>query len=159
MKMSKKGRDLLSNWEGTILQPYYDVVGKLTIGVGHLLTQSELSSGKINIKDEIVRYDNGLTKQQALDLLAQDLKKYETPVNESVEVELTQYQFDALTSFCFNVGKGAFQGSTLLKRLNQGDYEEVPNQLRRWVYGGGRIIQGLVNRRENEIDLWLGNYA
>jgi lysozyme len=155
MRMSENGKKLLSSWEGLELRAYRDVGGKLTIGVGHLLTQSEQSSGKIWIKGEPVRYDAGLSEQQALDLLAQDLEKYEAVINDCVEVNLNQNQFDALTSFCFNVGGNAFMDSTLLKLLNQGNYEAVPEQLRRWVYCNHVKIQGMVNRRENEIKLWL----
>ncbi len=158
MQISDKGRNLLAEWEGVELQDYYDAAGKLTIGVGHLLTQSELSSGKILIKGEPVKYAAGLSLQEAMDLLAQDLDRFENVVNEHVTVELTQNQFDALTSFCFNVGSGAFRDSTLLRLLNQGLYEEVPTQLRRWVHSGGKKVQGLVNRREKEIALWLGQY-
>lgn len=156
MKMSEKGKNLLAKWEGTILHVYNDVAGLPTIGVGHLLTRDELTSGKLYLRGQAVRYANGLTPQQALDLLAQDLEKYEQAVDESVTVNLSQNQFDALVSFTFNTGIGAFKDSTLLKLLNQGKYEEVPAQLRRWEYAGGRQVQGLVNRRENEIKLWNG---
>jgi lysozyme len=75
-------------------------------------------------------------------------------VNESVTVPLNQNQFDALVSFSFNVGDNAFRGSTLLKLLNQGQYDQVPAQLRRWVRDNGHVVQGLINRREKEIVLW-----
>ena len=68
-----------------------------------------------------MRYGTGLTKNQILDLLGQDLEVAEGVVNDSAEVDLSQNQFDALVSFCFNVGAGAFQNSTLLRLLNQGD--------------------------------------
>ncbi|HMB91638.1 MAG TPA: lysozyme [Rhodothermales bacterium] len=156
MKMSDKGRQLLADWEGLELKMYKDVAGLPTIGVGHLLTRSELTSGKIMINGEAVRYANGITKEQALDLLGQDLQRFEDAVNESVTVTLSQNQFDTLVSFSFNVGVGAFKSSTLLKELNKGKYDEVPTQLKRWVKSGGRVVQGLVNRRNREIDLWNG---
>jgi lysozyme len=90
------------------------------------------------------------------DLLSQDVKPAEQSVNNGVKVSLNQNQFDALVSFTFNVGGGAFSSSTLLKVLNQGQYDQVPDQLRRWTKSGGRTVQGLVNRRENEIKLWNG---
>jgi len=77
-------------------------------------------------------------------------------VNSGVKVALNQNQFDSLVSFTFNTGIQAFADSTLLKMLNQGNYDAVPDQLRRWVRAGGNVVQGLVNRRENEIKLWLG---
>ena len=156
MKLSDKGKRLLAQWEGTRLRLYKDSAGLPTIGVGHLLTKSELSSGKIIINGVTVRYANGLSKQQALDLLGQDVKFAEQAVNSGVKVLLNQDQFDALVSFTFNVGAGAFTGSTLLKLLNQGRYDQVPTQLLRWVRAGGRVVQGLINRRNNEIRLWRG---
>lgn len=156
MQMSEKGKELLAQWEGLELNVYNDVAGLPTIGVGHLLTRDELTSGKIYIQGEPVRYANGLTRKQALDLLGQDLNKFEKAVNDNVAVQLRQNQFDALVSFSFNVGPDAFRNSTLLKVLNQNKYDEVPNQLRRWVFAGGKKVQGLINRRENEIRLWNG---
>jgi len=151
MQMSKKGLDSLAQWEGIELKMYKDVAGLPTIGVGHLLTQDELSSGKILIQGKVARYANGLTKKQVIQLLAQDVEKF---VTKQVQVELKPHQFDALVSFTFNVGNGAFKNSTLLKVLNKGLHDEVPRQLARWVYSGGRKIQGLINRRNNEINLW-----
>ena len=156
MQMSQHGLELLEQWEGFELKVYNDSAGLPTIGVGHLLTKSELSSGKINIKGVAVAYGNGLTNQQVTDLLAQDVNPAEQSVNKGVKVSLNQDQFDALVSFTFNVGGGAFSSSTLLKVLNQGQYDQVPTQLLRWTKSGGRTVQGLVNRRENEIKLWNG---
>jgi lysozyme len=154
MKMSETGLKLLAQWEGTELMVYKDVAGLPTIGVGHLLTQDELSSGKIIIQDSAVRYADGLNKEQVMQLLAQDIEEVEKFVNDQVEVDLKTHQFDTLVSFTFNVGRFAFKNSTLLKLLNQGNYDEIPYQLARWVYSGGRKIRGLINRRKNEIDLW-----
>ncbi len=71
-------------------------------------------------------------------------------------VPLTQNQFDALTSFTYNTGEGAFSRSTLLKQLNAGNYNAVPGEMGKWVYGGGRRLQGLVNRRAAEAATWRG---
>ncbi len=154
MQMSQNGRKLLQQWEGVRLNAYKDSAGLLTIGVGHLLTKSELSSGKIDINGESVKYGNGLTSDQADALLAQDLKPAETTVNNNVKVELNQNQFDTLVSFTFNVGGGAFKGSTLLKKLNNGQYGEVSGQLMRWDKAGGKVVPGLEKRRKNEVKLW-----
>lgn len=129
--MSKQGLDLLAQWEGIKLTIYKDVAGLPTIGVGHLLTRDELSSGKILIHDKAVRYADGLTEEQAIQLLDQDVQSVEKFVTDQVQVDLQLHQFDALVSFTFNVGKGAFNNSTLLKFLNKGLYEEVPYQLAR----------------------------
>jgi len=154
--MSEHGLKLLEQWEGFEKKLYNDSAGLPTIGVGHLLTKSELSSGKIVINGAPVQYDVGLSDQQILDLLKQDLAPVTQLVTNKVTVPLDQNQFDALTSFTFNVGGAAFNGSTLLKLLNQGQYHEVPAQLRRWNKSGGKVVQGLTNRRENEVKLWNG---
>ncbi|MGC2237213.1 MAG: lysozyme [Pyrinomonadaceae bacterium] len=154
MKMSANGLNLLEQWEGFKLKVYKDSAGLPTIGVGHLLIKSELTSGKIVIKGVAVKYAGGLTNQQVIDLLAQDVAPVGQVVTKAVTVPLTQNQFDALVSFTFNVGNAAFTGSTLLKVLNQKQYKEVPEQLLRWTRSGGKIVPGLVNRRENEIKLW-----
>jgi len=156
MHMSPHGLELLQQWEGFKTTVYKDSAGLPTIGVGHLLTKSELSSGKITINGVPVSYENGLTEQQVTDLLAQDVQPAAAAVNNNVKVPLDQNQFDALVSFTFNVGVGAFTGSTLLKLLNQGQYDQVPDQLLRWTRAGGQVVQGLVNRRNNEIKLWNG---
>ena len=152
--MSQNGTKLLAEWEGLRTEVYDDAAGLPTIGVGHLLTKNERDTGRITIKGQAVDYQQGLSEQQVLDLLAQDLERFEAAVNDGVQVALNQNQFDALVSFAFNVGRQAFKSSTLLKKLNQGLYDEVPAQLRRWNKAGGNVIQGLVNRREKEIALW-----
>jgi len=134
---------------------YSDSKGLPTIGIGHCLTKSELSSGKIIIKGIPVKYSQGLTDQQIDDLYDQDHRFAVDAVNKHVKVTLTDNQFAALTSFVFNIGASAFANSTLLRKLNQGLYSEVPGQMRRWKYEDGRISQGLINRREKEIQLWL----
>jgi lysozyme len=156
MQMSQHGLQLLEQWEGFKLQVYKDSAGLPTIGVGHLITKSEQASGTININGVPVKYAGGLTQQQVTDLLAQDVVPAQNAVNNGVKVALNQNQFDALVSFTFNVGVGAFTGSTLLKVLNQGQYDQVPTQLLRWTKAGGKVVQGLVNRRNNEIKLWNG---
>ena len=156
MQMSENGLDLLKQWEGFKLQVYKDSAGLPTVGVGHLLTKSELTSGKITIGGVPVEYATGLTNQQVTDLLGQDVTPAANAVNNGVKVPLNQNQFDALVSFTFNVGVGAFTASTLLKVLNQQQYEQVPTQLLRWTRAAGQVVQGLVNRRQNEIKLWNG---
>ena len=158
MKMSREGIKFLKIAEGFRNKPYKDSAGLLTIGVGHLLTNSELKSGVINIAGTNVSWKNGITDAQIEDLLAQDVVRFEDAVNDLVTVYLTQYQFDALVSFSFNVGVGAFEKSTLLKVLNQKLYENIPAQLARWNKAGGRPVAGLTNRRRAEALLWNGRY-
>jgi lysozyme len=154
MKLSTEGKKFLIDREGMKLHAYKDVAGLLTIGVGHLLTKSELQSGKIYISGIPFQYSNGLTVDQVMSILAQDVRRIEEAININIYSPINQNQFDALVSFVFNVGTQAFINSTLLKRLNQGNYAAVAKQFLRWKYSGGHVIQGLVNRREKEAELW-----
>ena len=146
-------------WEGMRSAVYLDVRGLPTIGVGHLLTHDELTSGKIYIRNQYVRYYHGLTKDQVLTLFRQDLMAYEYVVSDAVIVPLKVHEFDVLCSFSFNVGLEAFKRSTLLRVLNQGEYANVPHQIRRWIYAGGEKIDGLVMRRRREADIWEKGYG
>lgn len=154
MKVGANGKNLFKEWEGLQTHVYTDSGGEPTIGIGHLITREERLSGKIRIGSSFVDYRNGLTEQQCWELLEQDLVIAEKAVNSAIKVSLNQNQFDALASMAFNIGAGAFRGSTLVKLLNQGQYDQVPGQMRRWVRDNGKVVQGLVNRREKEIRLW-----
>lgn len=154
MRVGQAGKQLFKEWEGLRTHVYLDSGGEPTIGIGHLLTRDERASGRIWINGQPVRYANGLTEKQCWDLLDQDLDIAESAVNDRVIVPLTQNQFDALVSFAFNVGAEAFRKSTLVRVLNQGQYDQVPTQLRRWVRDNGSVVPGLVNRREKEVSLW-----
>lgn len=152
---SPNGIKQLIQLEGLRTFTYACSAGVLTIGVGHALTSTEQSNGYILIGGVPVYYNNGLTVTQVEQLLAQDLKRFERTINRTVTVPLNQNQFDALVSFCFNIGGGAFLDSTLLLVLNHGDYAGVPAQMRRWVRVTGTIVPGLQARREKEIKLYL----
>jgi lysozyme len=154
MKPSNQLIEFLSKAEGRVNKVYKDSGGAPTIGVGHLLTNSERKSGKIKIGTELIKYADGLTDSQVDQLLMQDILPAANAVDELVHVNLRQWQYDALVSFTFNVGVNAFAHSSLLKVLNQFKYDGVPGQLRKWVYDNGKKVKGLVNRRENEIKLW-----
>ena len=154
MKVGERGKYLFKEWEGLVTHVYLDSGGEPTIGIGHLLTRSERTSGKIVIRGRATQYRDGLSEQQCWHLLEQDLEGVEKTVNQAVMVPLNQNQFDTLVSFTFNVGDAAFCGSTLLRLLNQRQYDQVPAQLMRWVRDNGQVVQGLVNRRQKEIALW-----
>jgi lysozyme len=154
MQVGQRGKNLFKEWEGLVTHEYLDSGGAPTIGIGHLLTRSERTSGKISIGGQALDYRNGFTEQQCWDLLDADLAGSEAVVNDAVKVSLNQNQFDALVSFVFNVGDGAFRSSTLLRLLNQRQYDQVPAQLGRWNMDNGHVVQGLVNRRNKEIALW-----
>jgi len=141
-RISDSGLEMLKQFEGLRLKAYQDSAGVWTIGYGHTKTAYP---GMV------------ITRSEAERLLRQDLQRFEKGVRDRVSVPLTQNQFDALVSFSFNVGVGAFSKSTLLKRLNQKDYAGAKQEFRRWVYAGGRRLQGLVNRRNREARLFASS--
>ena len=153
-KMSAKGLALIEQWAGSSNTVYRDSAGYPTIGVGHLLKKDELSSGKICLSDKVIKIHDPISEEDILSILSSDIMLAAECVDKAVKVQLTQDQFDALVSFTFNVGIGAFKGSTLLKVLNNGYIENVPKELARWNRAGGKVVPGLVNRRNNEIKLF-----
>ena len=142
-QLDREGLDLIRHFEGFRGQIYTDVAGHPTIGYGHLIRPGEHA-----------RFAAGLTKAQAAALLQEDAGSAVGAVRELVQVPLNQNQFNALVSFAYNVGRDKFGRSTLLKRLNQGRYEQVALQLRRWVHARGQQINGLVRRRAVEAQLF-----
>jgi lysozyme len=142
VKTSDKGVALIKAHEGKRLSAYTCPGGVLTIGYGHTSAAG---------KPDVVR-GMRITEREAEDILRRDLSRFEARVNRLVKVPLTQSQFDALVSFDFNTG--ALHSSTLLKRLNEGRYSNIPAQLMRWTKGGGRELPGLVRRRRDEAELW-----
>ena len=148
--------------EGRDNHVYPDSSGYPTIGIGHLLTAVEQGTGTIIINKVPVEYRIGLTDKQVDDLLLQDMYTAEQIVSRVVNVLLNQNQFDALCSFCFNIGNVNFTKSTLLRLLNNGNYAAVPEQMRRWnkakINGELIVMKGLTNRREKDISLWSGKW-
>lgn len=140
--------------EDVSLTPYRDQAGLLTIGVGHLLTKHELSTGVISIGGEYVKYSDGITPDQAINLLRQDIEIFSNAVDDLVIVIVNQHEFDALVHFTFNVGINALKHSTLLRKLNNGQFVDVPEEMMRWVHiteNGNKIVSdGLLNRRKKE---------
>lgn len=127
---------------------YNDPAGNATIGFGHLVKESPVDG------TEPEEFKQGLTEEQGLELLQQDIAHFERVVAELVTVPLRQHQFDALVSFAYNVGGGAFERSDLLEHLNQGSYEKVAEMLMEWVHANGEKMGGLVNRRIDEVEFW-----
>ncbi|UNF47280.1 lysozyme [Bartonella krasnovii] len=143
-KISQEGLALIKQWEGLRLGAYKDAIGVWTIGYGHTS-----AAGK-----PFVHKGMTITEKQAEELLCKDLRQFENTVAKAVTVSLNSWQFAALVSFCYNVGTTAFCNSTLLKKLNQGEYEAVPAELQKWTKAGGKRLQGLVHRRVAEAGLW-----
>ncbi|MFW2152803.1 lysozyme [Acinetobacter gyllenbergii] len=145
MKTSQVGIDLISSFEDTKLQAYDDGVGVWTIGIGTTVYPNGVK----------VKKGDTCTLDQAKSYFAHDLKRFEASVNNLVKVPLSQNQFDALVSLTYNIGQTAFSKSTLLKKLNAKDYAGAADQFPRWNKGGGKVMKGLVRRRDAERALFL----
>lgn len=144
MKTSSTGRALIESREGVVLSAYRDSAGILTIGVGHTSAAGEPK----------VTAGLTITARQASEILTRDLAVFEKAVNAAVKVTLNQNEFDALVSLAFNIGAGAFKGSTLLRKLNSGDHTGAADQFLVWnkitVNGKKQTLRGLTTRREAE---------
>src|SRR3954471_7900330 len=146
MIISDLGINFIARWEGCELDSYQDGGGVWTIGVGH--TSSGCGPGE------------SCTVAEAEQWLLEDLAWVEACLAGAVGVPLTQIQYDSLCSFVFNVGGTAFEDSTMLKKLNASDYDGAAAEFPRWVYDNGVVVQGLVNRRLAEQNLFLtGDYG
>lgn len=144
LRTSKAGLGLIKSFEGLFLTAYRCPAGVLTIGYGH--TSAEAPTVYPGMK---------ITEQQADEILINDLTLvYEPAVRKLVKVPLTQNQFDVLVSFAFNCGVEALKKSTLLRKLNAGDYAAVPAELMRWTKANGKELKGLVRRRRAEAAMW-----
>lgn len=141
MEISQKGIDLIKQFEGCRLTAYKCPAGVLTIGYGH--TGADVKEGQT------------ITQEQAEKLLRSDLVVHCNNVSGLVKVPLNQNQFDALVSFEYNIGYGNFKSSTLLRLLNQGDYNGAAEQFQRWRYANGKVLSGLITRRQKEKDLFF----
>jgi len=133
MRISAIGLEMIKEFEGVRLGRYKDVAGLWTIGVGHLITKDD------NLPDII-------TEKHALELLDADLDKFERAVNK-VDYCMTQPQFDAMVSLAFNIGVGAFNKSSVKRRLEKGDIEGSAEAFTMWKKAGGRVVPGLLMRR------------
>jgi lysozyme len=139
MHMSQGGLDnLLKKFEGCKLKAYRCPAGVCTIGYGHTS-----AAGAPMVNDGMT-----ITQAQAEDILKRDIVKYEIAVMDLVKVKLTQNQFDVLTDFAYNAGVGNLKSSTLLKKINAGNLDAVPAELMKWTKGGGKVLPGLVRRRQ-----------
>ena len=139
MRISQEGVNLIKHFEGCRLEAYKCPAGVWTVGYGH-------TKG--------VKEGDAIEQEAAEAFLIEDLESFEQAVTRLVEVPLTQQQFDALVSWTFNLGAGNLAESTLLRKLNNYQYAEVPEQMMRWVRAGGQVLDGLVKRRAAEAALF-----
>ncbi|KJO83825.1 phage lysozyme family protein [Enterobacter hormaechei] len=145
MQTSEKGIALIKQFEGCKLTAYQDSVGVWTIGYGW--TQP--------VDGKPIRAGMTIKQETAERLLKTGLVSYESDVSRLVKVGLTQGQFDALVSFTYNLGARSLSTSTLLRKLNAGDYVGAADELLRWNKAGGKVLNGLTRRREAERALFL----
>jgi len=150
-RINSAGLSLIKGYEGlakkvfeggklTAIEAYQDMVGVWTIGYGHTRTAGP---------------GQRISLAQATNLLRSDIATFEKSVSQAVRVPLTANQFAALVSFTYNVGSGALNSSTLLRRLNAGDTFGAANEFLRWNRAGGRVLAGLTRRRREERALFL----
>lgn len=134
--ISKPGLDLIRRSEGCRLTAYRCPAGVWTVGYGH--TGPDVTEGMT------------ITQERAEELLAADVAEFEKRVQQLVTAPMTQGQFDAMVSFAYNVGLNAFAASTLLRKFNAEDYDGAAAEFARWNRGGGKVLPGLVARRNEE---------
>lgn len=159
MTVNQLGLEVIKSFEQCRLAPYKDAAGKWTIGWGHLLPVSPALP--VSAVDEHLRAVGwhagtdtvGITQDQADRLLVEDVTKAARAVDAMVEVPLSANQASALTSLVYNIGKGAFGASTILKRVNAQQWAEAQEEFHRWREAGGRVLNGLVRRRA--VEAWL----
>lgn len=145
MQTSDKGIALIKQFEGCKLTAYQDSVGVWTIGYGW--TQP--------VDGKSIRAGMTIKQETAERLLKTGLVSYESDVSRLVKVSLTQGQFDALVSFTYNLGARSLSTSTLMRKLNAGDYAGAADEFLRWNKAGGKVLNGLARRREAERALFL----
>jgi lysozyme len=138
-KTGSKGIQLIKHFEGFYPKAYLCPAGVPTIGYGH-------TKG--------VTLGMQIDETQAERFLKEDLKESEEAVNGYVQVSINQDQFDALSSWTFNLGCGSLKQSTMLKRINERNFEEVPKEMKLWVHAKGTVLPGLVRRRKSEAELF-----
>ncbi|MGL6025207.1 MAG: lysozyme [Cetobacterium sp.] len=140
MDMSQNGYKLIKKYEGLKLKAYLCPAKVWTIGYG---TTKGVKEGMI------------ITEKEADSLLEKDVKFFQSKVKNLVKVGLNQNQFDALISFAYNVGHGALEKSTLLKKLNASNYVGASSEFLKWTKANGKTLVGLQRRRAEEMDLFL----
>ena len=147
MKISNNGINLIKHFEGLSLKPYLDVVNIPTIGYGSTYYRD---GKKVTLNDKPISQDeaNSLLEHIANRDFADKIFPY-------IKVKVTQNQFDAMVSLAYNIGVGNFSKSTLLKKVNAGDFVSASNEFLRWNKAGGKELLGLTKRREREKQLFL----
>ena len=141
MKISLEGLGLIKKFEGCELEAYKCAAGVWTIGYG---------------STKGVEEGDSLTQEDADKLLKHEMDEYEGYIKDMVKIDLKQNEFDSLVSWVFNLGPANLKASTMLKVINDNKLEEVPSQMKRWNKANGKVLEGLIRRREAEALLFQG---
>ena len=148
MKASKEAIKLIRHHEGVRNKPYKCPAGLFTVGIGHLIGDGKTLPASWN---------RTFTNEEIDGILKSDLSRFELGISKMLpNVQLKQHEFDALVSFCFNLGLGCFQRSTIRQALLRGDKEQAMESLMKYCRAGGKILRGLENRRKDERRLFEG---
>ena len=158
MKVSDRCKEMIKHHEGVRYKPYRCPAKLWTVGVGHVLYPVQ---GRLPLDQRdafpLEPHDNRtFSSDEVNGILSTDLQRFETGITKLFPVVLAQGQFDALTSFAFNLGLGGVQRSTLRSKVLRGEIEEAADEFLKFTRGGGRILPGLVKRRNDERALFLG---
>jgi lysozyme len=158
MPVSKKALTMIRHHEGVRMKPYQCPAKLWTIGVGHVIDPNH---GKLKIEDRAglpcpEGWNRAFTMEEVDAILAKDLERFERGVRAYCPAAVNrQGWLDALVSFSFNVGLGTLQRSTLRQKFNRGDYEGAAEEFMKYTKAGGKVLKGLVNRRNDERALYL----
>lgn len=155
--ISKKAMEMIKHHEGVRFKPYRCPAQLWTIGVGHVLYPEQ---GKLKMEDRLqypLRPEDNRTfsKEEVDEILAHDLRRFVAGVSRYCPSGLNQGRLDALVSFAFNVGLGTLQRSTLRQKHNRGDYDGAAEEFLKFTKAGGKVLKGLVNRRNDERALYM----
>jgi lysozyme len=159
MPVSKKALHMIRHHEGVRLKPYQCPAKLWTIGVGHVI---DANHGKLKVEERVglpcpPGWDRTFTMEEVDAILAKDLERFERGVLKFCPAAgVRQGWLDALVSFSFNVGLGTLQRSTLRQRFNRQDYEGAAEEFLKYTKAGGKVLKGLVNRRNDERALFIG---
>lgn len=144
LAISDYGLEFIESWEGMRLKAYRDVKGIWTIGIGHIRTAHEGME---------------ITLEEGYELFRDDVQRYVDGVNDAIKMALTQRQYDACVSLCFNIGVNGFKTSSVAREINKGNYKKAADKFLLWnkVRDQGRLVavQGLTNRRRAEREVFL----
>jgi lysozyme len=157
MKVSDKLIKILQHHEGVRQRPYRCPAKLWTIGCGHVMYPRQ-GALKLEERDSVPLRDEDnrtFSMEEVNDILRHDLERFERGVERYCPVKLTQGQFDALVSFSFNLGLGGLQRSTLRQKVLRGDFEGAAEEFLKYTIAGGKVLKGLVNRRNDERALFL----